>query len=89
MWVVIEGFWTTVFVTVVYVGFLICQGDLYGLGSGGREVCKNYISTEVKYLRIVLGDAVSTLQTFVWILNHVSRSITWSLFTLKASNLVK
>ena len=33
--------------------------------------------------------AVSTLQTFVWILNHVSRSITWSLFTLKASNLVK
>ena len=31
---------------------------------------------------MVLGDAVSTLKTFVWILNHVSRSI-------KASNLVK
>ena len=27
---------------------------------------------------MVLGDAVSTLETFVWILNHVSRSITWS-----------
>ena len=35
------------------------------------------------YIRVymVLGDAVSTLETFVWILNHV----TWSLFTLKAS----
>ena len=45
-----------------------------------------------KILRVymVLGDAVSTLQTFVWILNHEpSRSITWSLFILKASNLVK
>ena len=29
------------------------------------------------------------LDTFVWILNHVSRSITWSLFNLKESNLVK
>ena len=35
------------------------------------------------------GDAVSKLETFVWILSHVSRSITWSLFTLKASYLVK
>ena len=26
---------------------------------------------------MVLGDDVSTLKTFVWILNHVSRSITW------------
>ena len=34
---------------------------------------------------MVLGDAVSKLETFVWILNHISRSITWSLFTLKAS----
>ena len=29
------------------------------------------------------------LETFVWILNYISRSITWSLFTLKASYLVK
>ena len=27
---------------------------------------------------MVLGDAVSKLETFVWILNHISRSITWS-----------
>ena len=40
---------------------------------------------------MVLGDTVSTLETFVWILNHVSKTITykWSLSTLKASNLVK
>ena len=38
---------------------------------------------------LVLGDAVSKLETFVWILSHVSRSITWSLFTLKISYLVK
>ena len=38
---------------------------------------------------MVLGDDVSTLETFVWILNHVSRSITWFLFALKAWNLVK
>ena len=35
-----------------------------------------------------LGDAVSKLETFVWILSYISRSITWSLFTLKASYLV-
>ena len=34
---------------------------------------------------MVWGDAVSTLATFVWILNDVSRSITSSLFTLKES----
>ena len=38
---------------------------------------------------VVLGDAVSKLETFVWILNQISRFITWSLFTLKASYLVK
>ena len=38
---------------------------------------------------MILGDAVSKLQTFVWILNHISRSITWSLFILRASYLVK
>ena len=37
---------------------------------------------------MVLGDAVSKLETFVWILNHISKTITWSLFTLKASYLV-
>ena len=36
-----------------------------------------------------LGDAVSKLETFVWILSHILRSMTWSLFTLKASYLVK
>ena len=38
---------------------------------------------------MVLGDAVSKLETFVWIFNHISRSITWSLFTLKVSYSVK
>ena len=36
---------------------------------------------------MVLVDAVSKLETFVGILSHISRSITWSLFTLKASYL--
>ena len=34
---------------------------------------------------MVLGNAVSKLETFVWILNHISRSIICSLFTIKAS----
>lgn len=38
---------------------------------------------------MVLADTVSKLDMFVWILNCVSRSGIWSLFTLKASNLVK
>ena len=42
---------------------------------------------------VVLGDAVSKLErrleAFVWILNQISRFITWSLFALKASYLVK
>ena len=38
---------------------------------------------------MILGDAVSNLETLVWILNRISRSITWSLFSLKASYLVK
>ena len=28
---------------------------------------------------MVLGDAVSKVETFVWILNHISRFIAWSL----------
>ena len=45
----------------------------------------------IKILRVymVFGDAVSKLETFVWILNPISRSITWSLFTLKTPDLVK
>ena len=35
------------------------------------------------FAHFILGDAVSKLETFVWILNHILRSITWSLFTLK------
>ena len=49
------------------------------------------ITEMIKILRVyvILGDVVSQLETFVWILNHISRSITWSLFTLKASYSVK
>ena len=36
---------------------------------------------------MVLRDAVSTLETFVWILNHVSRSINGSLFFPKSIKL--
>ena len=36
---------------------------------------------------MVLGDDVSTLETFLWILNHVSKSITWFLFALKSMKL--
>ena len=38
---------------------------------------------------MILGDAVLKLETFVWISTSLSRSITWPLFTLKASYLVK
>ena len=49
------------------------------------------ITEIIKKLRVymILGHAVSKLETFVWILNHISRSITWSLFILKASYFVK
>ena len=33
---------------------------------------------------MVLGDAITKLQRFVWIFKHVSRVITWSLFNLRA-----
>ena len=36
---------------------------------------------------MVLGDAAPRLETFVRIFNNVLRSVTWSLFDLKASNL--
>jgi len=36
---------------------------------------------------MVLGEAVSKLETIVWILNHVSRSITWSLVYPKSIKL--
>ena len=38
---------------------------------------------------MVLGDAVTKLLRFVWIFNHVSRVITWSLFNLRTPNLLK
>ena len=40
-------------------------------------------------VNVILGDAVSKLETLIWILNHISRFIAWHLFTLKASYLVK
>ena len=46
-------------------------------------------SWKILRVYVVLGDAVSKLETFVWILSHISRSITWSLFTLKAPYLLK
>ena len=36
---------------------------------------------------MVLGDAASKLKTFVWILNYVFKSVTWSLIDQKASYL--
>ena len=38
---------------------------------------------------MVLGDAVTKLQRFVWIFNHVSRVITLSLCNFRAPNLFK
>ena len=52
---------------------------------------KEYHGNHENILRVymVLGDAVSILETFVWILSLIPRSITWSLFTLKTSYLVE
>ena len=51
------------------------------------------ITEIIKILRVymILGTLSHNLTDvqFVWILNHISRSITWSLYTLKASYLVK
>ena len=41
--------------------------------------------TKILRVYMVLGDAVLKLETFVWILKHISRFIAWSLFILKAS----
>ena len=38
---------------------------------------------------MILGDAVSKLERFVWILNRITRSITWSLFIIKAPYFIK
>ena len=46
----------------------------------GKNIVKSFI---------VLEDAVTKLQTFVWIFNRVSRVLTSSLFNLRAPNLVK
>ena len=45
--------------------------------------------TSCETLYMVLGVAVTKLQRFVWIFNHVSRVITWSLFNFRALNLFK
>ncbi len=42
----------------------------------------------ILWVFMVLGDA-SSLETFVWILSHVSRSISSFLFILKSSNFVE
>ena len=49
------------------------------------------ITEIIKKIRVylILGDAVSKLETFLWILNHISKFIAWSLLTPKASYLVK
>ena len=57
---------------------------LTGFYSCHRETDKNKIR-----VYMVLGDAFSKLETFVWILNRISRFITWPPFTQKASYLVK
>ena len=69
---------------------------IFSFGHHLKEVEMNLITYACPFLRVsqksrknlsvymVLGDAVSTLLTFVWILKHVSRSTTWSLFILKA-----
>ena len=48
---------------------------------------KEHQGNHKKNLRVdmVWGDPVSKLETFVWILKHISRFIAWSLFILKAS----
>ena len=36
---------------------------------------------------MVLGNAASKLETFLWTFNYVYKSVIWSLFNLKESNL--
>ena len=52
---------------------------------------KEYHGNHKKILRVnmVLGDAVSKLEMFVCILNHISRSITWPLFILKLGQMTQ
>ena len=49
------------------------------------------ITEFVKISRVymVVADSLKFGRRCVWILNHVSRSVTWSLLTYKASNLIK
>ena len=66
-----------------------CNNISYGSAKKPNDLKK--IKEDALTLVLVLGDAVSKVETFVWILTHIPRSITWSdsLFTLKASYLVK
>ena len=64
---------------------ILCGGGLNFVplrGTNSKQHCWHELFS-------ILRDAVSKLETFVWILNHISRFIAWSLFTLKASYLVK
>ena len=56
-----------------------------------RYICSFWRVSRKSFIWVymILGDTVLKLETFVWILNHISRSITWSLFILIASFLVK
>ena len=74
---------------------IICSSGSFAVQFGdhfrpGDHLRSGIICDAVQYsLPLSLGDAVSKLKMFLWILNHISRSITWSLFILKSSYLVK
>ena len=56
-------------------------------GTNSKIMCLPIFRNITEIVNMVLGDAVTKLQRFVWLLNHVSRVITWSLFNLSAPNL--
>ena len=58
-------------------------------GTNSKIMCLPIFRNITEIVNMVLGDAVTKLQRFVWLFNHVSRVITWSLFNLRAPNLVK
>ena len=71
-----------------------CHAPIISMKLKRKSLCLPilYSITEIiKKLTVqaILGDIVSKLETLVWIFNHISRSIIWSLFTLKTSYLVK
>ena len=66
--------------------FLLSFFQIVGAWQDFTDATK--LITNFLSVHMVLGDAFSKLETFVWILNSIPRSITWSLFTLEASYLV-